>query len=136
VALVVVVLGTAGCGSGLQVVVVLHPPVDDATGLPLDTSALRSVMIAFESEGVRDEHPIAIDRDQQVALAVEVDRSTPFRVDVWACETKDSCKKEDVAFRGCTPKPLDFAAETRPKVSVSIFLFPLDDPSLERCPAL
>lgn len=127
----------AGCGGGVEISLQLRPAVDDSTGQLFDTSALRSLTITLTPEGATpDELGIVLDRARQVPLdGITVDKSRPFSIDVWGCEDPAVCGRADVAFRGCTPEPLDFRTKDG-TVPVVIQLHPVDDPRLAACPAL
>jgi hypothetical protein len=126
---------TAACGGGIRVSLQLQPGISRVTNEPVDTSSIRTLTITFANDaGESDQQTIVLDRTKQLKLAaLTVDKTRPFTVDVWGCATLDSCELDEVAFRGCTPSPLDYS-KLEGDVVLPIELLEATDTRLERCP--
>ena len=101
----------------------------------VDTSSARSLTINVGEGDDATRLPMVLDRTKQAHLPpIEIDPTVPVRLDVWICKT-DVCSASDLAFRGCTPVPIDVSAADG-IVPVTIDIFSVDDPHVDDCPAL
>jgi hypothetical protein len=108
--------------------------VTDA-GVETDTSTIERLHIFFvDANGTKSDTEVKVDHKNQTQLDdIEVQKDTPFTIDVWGCTEPDACGRGDVVFRGC--KAVDLSEQTNgDSVPIVVPMFDKDDEHVVACP--
>lgn len=128
-----VVLAATGCDAGVRISLQLRTAADGEP--PADASQLKTLTVFINNGEIKDHETLELDLNAPVVVPpLDVDRTKPFQIEVWACNRDDQCEKDDIILRGCTPADLDVRALPDSKaVVVIIEMYDKRDDVLARC---